>query len=515
MKHFQETDCCRFPGLRPLGAILTVFALLAPVGAAGQGADAPSWDEPTLSQADALEDFDALVSALREIHQGLYQYRPRGEVDAEIDRLRGGIDGPTTMRDFYGTVRRVYALADEAHGGVSMPDAVGYAYDIRPEFLPLTVTVAADAVLPRSIHEQGDRAERITARDRIVSIDGEPIERIVADMLPLVATDGHIETGAMEHLGVDFPDLYRLIRPPKARYDVGVQAHGSDTVRSVTLDAVPLYAVDEGEAAWRVEAVDPPDFVSEALGCGLSYLAATSFYGDINFRASFQDAFTEIARADPDVLILDLTENDGGYKGVETLLALYLIAEPFDRYRWVSAPSDVIRAARSSAKLAQQGWQFDGARAVRGNYTFDTRYFEDFDYPMPNPMLVYDGPVVAVISGRTFSAGAEIASILRMRDRARFVGTETGGAYAGNVSGFYETVELPHSDITVDVPVIQYRFDVDPDPPGRGVMPDVPAPQTWADHVEGRNAALEAAIAEARRIAGVPETCETALPDGE
>ena len=78
-----------------------------------------------------------------------------------------------------------------------------------------------------------------------------------------------------------------------------------------------------------------------------------------------------------------------------------------------------------------------------------------------------------------------------MSGRGIFIGEETGGTYAGNVSGYSETIKLPHSKIRVDIPTVHFQVDVQPQRPGRGVFPAHYVPQTAADYREGTNAKLE------------------------
>jgi len=90
-------------------------------------------------------------------------------------------------------------------------------------------------------------------------------------------------------------------------------------------------------------------------------------------------------------------------------------------------------------------------------------------------------------SGRTFSGGAEFASLIKMTDRGIFIGDETGGTYEGNVSGYSEYVELTNSKIKVKIPIVHFQMDVSPEINGRGIIPDYQVPQSWRDYLNGKN----------------------------
>ena len=463
---------------------------------------------PPLTGDQAREDFDALVDKLRENHLGMYQYRDRGEIDASLSRLRGAIGERIDQRAFFRTVREVVALTDEGHAGVWASEAAEEAYGDMPSFLPLTLLFAGRDALPHTVPD-GDRA-RFRQGERVVAIDGEPMAALMDDMLDIVATDGRNETFAFATVGGGwgFPIDYFLLRGPRERFEIELEAYGTGTRRTVELPAITGVELFEGERAIVHRPLDPPDFHYETLDCGVGYLAATNFIDLDDYEAWYREVFAQIAADDVPALVIDLSENVGGVEGNETLLASYLFEKPFKRYRFVSMTRRLYELLRAEGNDLD-AWTLDGERASRDAPTLWTDHYEEFDYAVPEPRLVYDGPVVAITSGRTFSGGAEFAAMLRMRRRATFVGEETGGAYEGNVSGPRAEIDLAHSGITVPMPVIHYRMDVDPERPGRGVLPDRPVVPTGSDLAEGRNAPLLTALRVAERKADLDAgTCE-------
>jgi C-terminal processing protease CtpA/Prc len=85
---------------------------------------------------------------------------------------------------------------------------------------------------------------------------------------------------------------------------------------------------------------------------------------------------------------------------------------------------------------------------------------------------VFDGRLVVLAGGNTFSGGAELASMLFHERRAVFVGEEVGGAHEGNTSGHRWELRLPNSEMTLQIPLLQFRFVWPGLPHNRGVRPD-------------------------------------------
>ena len=115
---------------------------------------------------------------------------------------------------------------------------------------------------------------------------------------------------------------------------------------------------------------------------------------------------------------------------------------------------------------------------------------------------VFDGRLVVLAGGATFSGGAELASMLYRSRRAVFVGEEVGGTYAGNTSGYRWAVTLPHSGMVLHVPLLQFRTGWTDVAHGRGVMPlCAVAPALPGD---AGDAALDTALFVLRQNAATP-----------
>ena len=104
-----------------------------------------------------------------------------------------------------------------------------------------------------------------------------------------------------------------------------------------------------------------------------------------------------------------------------------------------------------------------------------------------------------LIDGGTFSTASDAAAHIRHLTSATFIGEETGGTYEGNTSGMNAELTLPHSRFRVRIGLYGYYSRVAPPrAPGRGVLPDHPAPRRVADVIAGRDAPLERAVTLAR-----------------
>ena len=107
----------------------------------------------------------------------------------------------------------------------------------------------------------------------------------------------------------------------------------------------------------------------------------------------------------------------------------------------------------------------------------------------------FRGKVYFLIDGRSFSGAAEFAAIAKSEHRGIFIGEETGGGYYGNTSGSEVFVNLPATQISCRIPVINYMLAVKKARfSDRGVLPDYPVYPTIFDLLEKTDRQLDFAI---------------------
>ncbi len=107
----------------------------------------------------------------------------------------------------------------------------------------------------------------------------------------------------------------------------------------------------------------------------------------------------------------------------------------------------------------------------------------------------YNGALFVMTSPLTYSGGSEFANMVYTQGRATFIGEETGGGFFGNTSGYSYELELPHSDITVDLPALQFEMNVEGLPFGRGVIPHQQVIPDIETYLQGPEAVLDFMLA--------------------
>jgi C-terminal processing protease CtpA/Prc len=443
-----------------------------------------------MSKDALLEDYDFLVEELKLYHQGLYQYVAKDIVDQKIDSIRNTIVSGDEIYLFK-KVNALIALTNEGHTNTNLPSKILKRFGRSKSFIPIELMFSGKKAILMKYFLDDNLG--VQFGDQILSINGKSIDAIMEALQPYVATDGFNETSLYEWVSWYFPLYYSLLYGKQKEFEIEVKSWNTNVVKKYTLQATSLTSTKDKFNTLQTKE-RPLGFAYKTIADSIGYLAIPDFYSLDDYEDFYKKCFTNIKKANVKHLIIDIQDNVGGEEGNENLLASYLYKKEFKKYENVLAPASVYEKFKKSKSAQLDQWELIDGIPHRGAFTLMSDYVSEFDYKAPNEDLKYHGKVYVLIAGRTFSGGAEFASMLKFSNRATFIGEETGGAYEGNVSGESIDVTLPNSKIEVSIPIVHFKMNIQPEIKGRGVMPDYEVPQRWDDIIEGKNSKLEFAL---------------------
>jgi carboxyl-terminal processing protease len=192
------------------------------------------------------------------------------------------------------------------------------------------------------------------------------------------------------------------------------------------------------------------DFEAKKLAGDIGYIGFNGFAGVAYLSPAFNGAMDSLRSAKG--VIVDLRGNAGGIGGIALAMAGWFVAEK----------------GRSLATIASRD-RADRILVVPRSKT-------------------YSGPLAVLVDGLTASAAEFLSGGLQDLGRARLFGGRTAG-----FSGQGSLLKLPNGDIFMHMTAQHVRAD-GTDVEGNGVEPDVEARPTRESLLEGRDAALDAAL---------------------
>lgn len=214
----------------------------------------------------------------------------------------------------------------------------------------------------------------------------------------------------------------------------------------------------------------------------------------------YDTIFSELKKHNVQNLIIDLRGNPGGRINDVYKLAQYLndstftFTQPatitkrttfFNILRGKKVVQQVVTAPFITIFAGIRG--FSATRDDKGELKMP---MQSSKLKKPN-QLNYTNKLYVVTDGMTFSAAALISSHLKGRERAFFVGDETGGTFNGTVAGVMPVVKLPHSKLRLRLGLMTIKPTQQTKEEGYGVQPHVYIKPTTLDFLNDKDVELE------------------------
>jgi carboxyl-terminal processing protease len=345
--------------------------------------------------------------------------------------------------EYYRALQRMCALLKDGHTEVFLPKELAERMEAD---LPLRIDRIEDRVFVTRVDSPALEADGITPGLEILEVDGVPVHEYAAkNRRPYAASNSpqHVEVKVYS---------YGLLAGPRDR-PVTVEFRSRDGrifEKRLTRGPYP-----------DVKAL--PAVVYRKLPGNVAYLAINTFNSE-DAQKDFDRYFPEIRASDG--LILDVRENDGGSGLIAYNILRSFTPKSFELPHWKSRQY----VATLRVWGTPGGWYEPKPTVGEGK-----------------PADFYAKPVLMLVGPRSLSATDVFAAVFQQMKRGKLVGEPTGGS-TGDPLAF----ALPGGGSAR----VATSTDDGPGLIGRGVRPEILVPRTVKDFLAGRDAALEAAIAE-------------------
>jgi hypothetical protein len=464
--------------------------------------------EPRYSPQELTTDFDIVRGALTSGDPGIYRYTSQATLETAFKKARANLGRPMDAAEFYRVLAPMIAHIKNGHTQLQWPSGLREKTLATEPVLPLAVRMLEDDRV--YIFRDLSSEEHDLAGFELLGVNGHSTKWITSKMGESLSEDGDIPT-SRRHDSSDLNFVENLallldIRSPfsiqvkKGTYRKTVKVSGipeSDLIRNWKL----LYPDDD-----RFRKHQSTDFrllpgTSIAL-MRLSHWDDPDEHPENDLRKKFVEWFSALDTNKTKTLIIDIRHNGGGEETLGTLLFSYLAKEPFLYYKAALANGpafDFFRYAEGHEERdALPRYVAPLKTELNGLPGKPTARYELVNRPnlgMQQPSKPhFDGQVLILIDGGSFSTSAEFAAICHSHQRATFIGEESSGAYYGDDSGITPTLVLPNTKLRIDVPLIAYYTAVNgARKRNRGILPDCPVRHTIQDELEGRDQGMEIA----------------------
>ena len=405
-----------------------------------------------LAPEQVQEDFMLLVESLQREHGDITRYKTKEELKKIAISIFDQLDHPMDQYEFYLSVSNLISEIQDGHTGSSLPSELITDYEEGQKMFPVQLwfdkeqaSVACDRILSLPVGTE------------ILTINGENVNSIKRKLFDYLSSDGSIDSKKYWILNYGgFPLLYSWVYGKVSKYEVSYKdVNGS--IKEISLNADYLKSSQcitfdqEYDNYLKLEYLSN----SKAIMTIRSFHNKKLLQTDEDFKEFLFYSFKDIRDKGIDKLIIDLRFNTGGEDINGKWLYSYLTNMPFQFY----------------------------TNAFSG---------PEWDYPSA---YNYQGDVIFLINGLSFSTTSNFAAIAKSNERGIFIGEETGGAYYGGSSGEIFSLTLPNSNIRVSIPKDPSTNPVkEIKVKDRGVMPDYTIIPSIKNVLENEDVQLKLAV---------------------
>lgn len=465
--------------------------------------------QKTLSTAQMAADFQIFKRALTQLHPGLYRYNTPTEIENAFREMETKLKNPLPEGEFFKLLSQFVSLIACGHtylNPLNQTDAAQSRLFTPRIYLPFYFRL-----LDRKMIVTGNvSSKKLAAGSEITKINGVPVEKIIAELLSITATDGRNTLAARlkslelfiarDNQYLPFDICFPLFFPLKDE-TFQIEAVDYATKKPVKFQVLAMSRAErfaeterrygktpDYESEWKFEIREDAVGVLK-IGNSLTWRLKT-----IDYKKFLADAFAQLKAKSIKNLVIDYRGNDGGDDDLNVEIIKHLTRRTI---RCVEPKKRLVRVSQPDADLSQyievyskeirefltKGVPANSAKKYgSGLYEILT---DEPCQPIEPTLDRFDGKAFLISDATNASAAFQFVRAVKATKLATIVGEETAGNLQGINGGNYFLLRLPNSTFEIDVPVYFFApLDAQKD---SAVLPDIHIKPSVDDIAAGRD----------------------------
>lgn len=471
------------------GRTILIFTLLL-VGLSSCRSRKESILQKKYSPEQLKQDATLFRDVVLKMHPVIGIYKPRAYYEGLFDQFIGQIKDSLTEKEFRFKLKM---LAEGFLCGHTEVIASRRSFRemgrLRQNFSPfIFVPIGEKVYMLASASKKQDSI--LKKGIEVTRINGVEVDSMLRHCKRFLTSDGYNTSSKDYYVMLGFNVYYQSIfgRPDtfevEAKTETGMKTQRYPALKVRSLPPVPLGPKDDSLFVRYKKAAMKYRYLDKGKQTMLLKIDKFSHRKDAK---AYRRLFRKMRMNKTSNLVLDLRGNGGGSLANSYRLLSYLVNEEVPQtlstgirrypYRKYTGGDMWFRFTRVVYKLIGE------KKTVH-----DTDYFT---YRIkPRKKNHFNGRVLVLINGGSFSASSLVSAYLYYKGRAQFIGTETGGTREGCNAGITPYYVLPNTHLKARIPAFRIVHDVDQRITGRGVMPDYPIRYGITDILQKRDLEL-------------------------
>lgn len=415
-----------------------------------------------------LEDLQFLKEEMIKHHPNAFLYSNKNAFETAFKNIE--VPPNVSEEEAYGIIASTASIVKDGHSYIFLSkDKFNYVNE-NSLFMPFKIFWNGSELF---ISENYTNNKAIDKGIKIISINGTPSKILISFMLERIMRDGNNFQYPLWILNSFFYEYYNYFFGSAEEIKLQLEKPNGK-LHTISINGIKksvLFNQINEQASAEKRAIYFELKNEEKIGI----LTIKDWHNDVlrkyykqHFKKAIKPIFNEIEKSQIEYLIIDLRDNQGGNLSNSTLILSHLLHHPFELI---------------------QGYN----KLKKGK--LDSCGGPQFGTHKPNK-YIFEGELIVLINGGSFSNSGIFSSVLKKYDRATFVGEETGGS-AYILSAESKKIQLPNTRIKYEIPRLQFvikKYQGGEEEKLRGVKPDYLIPVTIQSIIEGKDVQKEFAL---------------------
>ena len=439
---------------------------------------APQVTPKTLTIKQANEDFDFLVSSIKECYPSFDDIISEEKCQQFVSSTKEKLKAPISYNKFYQIVRSAFSMQflHDSHAWLDTDNPmITYNYCVPHLFI--------GSLNGKLIVTQAQTGYEKYLGKEVSAIDGVDAKMLIEKLRnDILGVDGDNQSAINEWM---ITGWNTLAGNNLTRHLSVVKLADGSVVRDqwISADQVKGIKPSTGKTAYyqRRNANQKSQYRFSMKTDRIALLAISDFTLDEVQMEAIADSL--MRHKNVPNLIIDVRNNPGGHIDVCNRLVSWFIDKPTketNHYDKVNS-NGVYQSFLHCMNIPADDKPFEDYVAREGQTGFyNPSSIADVIYP--DSAVHYGGRVIILTDETSKSAASDFPAILVRNGRAITVGRETGTGYHYMTAVKFAHLALPHSHIEYTLPLVKSVADdtvTDRFPAKRGLMPDIEVPLTY------------------------------------
>ncbi len=448
----------------------------------------------------ALKDFEIFENILKTGHPSLYEYTDQHSLDYLFETTKESITQNVSDIDLYKKMLQVTNSVKDGHLLLFAPNTI----KTDQYYFPLVLKI-----INNHFYTDTDDFE-IPIGSKINTINGNKAYTILESLKKYSATDGLNVTRKHRDIELKFGLFYAYEYGIAKQFTI-TYTEPNGTEKSIDLSAESFVTIklrntkrnsyfakfhkqENGFDFFKNYINNKAPFVYYKEELSTAILTINSFGIDIRtFKSDLVKIFKEVKKKKIKHLIIDVRNNDGGFRPNAVHLYSFIAKKPFKQIVSERVISLTVPEKEHATRTFLNEKEF-----LTDRFKYHPIYdgwkltFDDMEALMVPDQNRFKGKSYILTSGATFSAASTFC-INAKNENITLIGEETGGGYYSFNGQFPVYYELPNSKIVMVMSMVRVQNFVKDKtiPKGSGTIPDQYIDLSVENLIEGKDPLLD------------------------